>query len=147
MAVLMLMGMRSTAKVFEFTTTVIFEYYCIMMACSCHGDEDRKPVSKYIFSGFKLNPCVPCGWIQWKSTDCIMSSVELVMGLPDWSVWTPQWPGRYQDDRAAFHHGWPPDEPYHGIRSTRTVFATFTTKNYNNTCFFLSRLHCRWLNT
>lgn len=90
---------------------------------------------KYISSGFKLNPCVPCVWIQWKSMDHIMSSVELLTVLPDWSVWTPQWPVRYQDGRAAFHHGWPPDELYHGIQSTRTDFATFTN-NYNNNIYF-----------
>lgn len=91
---------------------------------------------KYISSGFKLNPCVPCGWIQWKSIDNIVSSVELLTVLPDCSVWTPQWPGRYQDGRAAFHHGWPPDELYHGIQSTRTDFATLTTYNSNNNTYF-----------
>jgi len=89
---------------------------------------------KYISSGFNLNPCIPCGWIQWKSMDHIMSIVELLTVLPDWSVWTPQWPGRYQDGRAAFHHGWPPGELYHGIQSTRTdlkpLLLTIITATY-----------------
>lgn len=136
MTVLIMMGMRSTAKAF-YQWIYHYSYLWVLLHMQLPWWWRCKETSvKYISSGFKLNPCVPCGWIQWKSIDLIMSSVELLTVLPDWSVWTPQWPGRYQDGRGAFHHGWPPDELYHGIQSTRTYFATLTTYNYNNNTYF-----------